>query len=538
MAASCRPVHLFTMADPIQQLCSNGTAEASMAWSDAMSAGDDAVVDATFNATACANASAVAEMTLLGPKTPWLKQLQILTYSLSPQELYIPSLQETPDFFIKPLPLVLVLMVFEAICKCWMGRKEEVQLNNYVVNFNTTAVLDSFTLLMFRGAELVLYNIVYDNFRIFTLPWDSFYTYVFAFIFVDYCAYWYHRESHEIALLWASHEYHHNSEDLNLSVAMRLPFTLRFFKWIFNMPMALIGLPVQTMFAHTQLGFIYNGLNHLSVVPSIGKMFPYVGDVFEYFFVTPKHHRVHHAMNEYAIDTNYGNVLIIFDRIHGTFAEERLDEKLSYGTLTPLDTSSVIQLQHAPFEALWWKAQSMDKFTDKVKTFFYGPGWFPGRPRLGLKEELPDMRGRPKWEVKQPLWVSLYLLMNGVAVFAQYLDKLGTYKVLSDQYKYCVFANIYFSYWALGGLYDYKKWAIWMELLRIVGFLGVQTLSSYPLVVVPHFYTLTLFIACLSLLIFPFVAKHVTERIVSGPSDQELYQKKLERFKYVKPKFE
>lgn len=109
---------------------------------------------------------------------------------------------------------------------------------------------------------------------------------------------------------------------------------------------------------------------------------------------------------------------------------------------------------------------------------------------------------------------------------------------MSDGYKFYYFVNIYFGYYALGGLYDYKKRSVWLEPIRIISFLGLQTVSSYPLIINPMFFKPTLIIACLDVFLFPFVAKHVLSRIASGPSDQEIYMKRLERLKYVKPKVE
>lgn len=505
-----------------------------MSWSDATVS--DAMSDASPVIKACVNASIANATSFFGHRTPWIKQLQILTYTLTPQDLYFATLEETPSFITQPVPLVMVCMILEAIILLFMGRKDDVRVNNYVTNFTSTALQDSFTNFIFRGAELFAYIWVYDNFRLFTMPWDSFYTYVFAMLAVDYFAYWWHRGSHEIALFWAAHEFHHNSEDFNLGVAMRLSYAMRLYKWLFYLPTAIMGLPVSTMWAHAQVGLVFNGFSHFTMVPPLGTVIPVLGDIIEFIFVTPTHHRIHHAMNEYAIDKNYGNVFIIWDRMHGTFVGEKEGEEISYGSLTPLETTSGIQLQNAPFQHLWEKIQSMDTFGDKVRAVFYGPGWFPDRPRLGLREELPDMRGRPKWEMKMPRWFQLYLLVNSLAVFALYIDEANRVKELSDHFKLFCFLNIYCSFWTLGALYDYEKRGIWMELVRLLVFFGCQSFFSIPLIVAPKTYKLSLIIASLDVILFPFVAKHVLNRIASGPSDQELYMKTLERLKYIQPK--
>ena len=98
-----------------------------------------------------------------------------------------------------------------------------------------------------------------------------------------------------MAFLWPAHEFHHSSEDFNTSVAIRLSYHVRLYKWLFLAPLAVLGLPVGVMAAHNQIGAIYNVNCHFSFVPPLGNVLPVVGDIIEYLMMTPTHHKVHHG---------------------------------------------------------------------------------------------------------------------------------------------------------------------------------------------------------------------------------------------------
>lgn len=126
----------------------------------------------------------------------------------------------------------------------------------------------------------------------------------------------------EVNLFWATHQTHHSSEDYNLSVALRQGFFHHYFSWLFYLPLSLI-LPPQIFLIHLQMNLMYQFWIHTQVISHLGP--------FEWIFNTPSHHRVHHGRNAYCIDKNYGGVLIIWDRLFGTFAPERDNEEIAYG---------------------------------------------------------------------------------------------------------------------------------------------------------------------------------------------------------------
>jgi len=135
------------------------------------------------------------------------------------------------------------------------------------------------------------------------------------FMLNEFVYYWFHRVSHEVRFFWATHVNHHSSNKLNFAVATRTPFLNAIYHILFWLPLPLLGFNPIDILAVETISFFFAFVQHTTVIPKLGFL--------EYIFNTPSHHRVHHACNPQYIDKNYGNVLIIFDRLFGTFEEEK-----------------------------------------------------------------------------------------------------------------------------------------------------------------------------------------------------------------------
>ena len=184
---------------------------------------------------------------------------------------------------------------------------------------------------------------------------------VAAFCLYDLCYYCSHRAGHEIKLFWASHVVHHQSEDYNLSTALRQTSSGFLFGWIFYTPLFFIGVPVEMMVTVGALNLIYQFWVHTEHVGELGW--------FEYVFVSPSNHRVHHARNTCYLDRNYGGVFIIWDRLFGTYQRELPSEPCVYGITKPIKSWS-------PIEA--WIHVYRDILSDMVRTRHWGERlWVP-----------------------------------------------------------------------------------------------------------------------------------------------------------------
>ncbi|HEY1797674.1 MAG TPA: sterol desaturase family protein [Stellaceae bacterium] len=181
--------------------------------------------------------------------------------------------------------------------------------------------------------------------RLTTVPLANWSAIVALFIGQDFCYYWFHRASHRVRFFWLSHAVHHSSNEMNLAAAFRIGWTSRLIGTsVFFVPMMWLGFRPGPVFITLNLALLYQFWLHNSWAPKLGPL--------ELVLNTPSHHRVHHAANPEYIDKNYGGVLIVFDRLFGTFAEERDDAPCRYGLVTPLRSDNPIRIAFHEYLAL------------------------------------------------------------------------------------------------------------------------------------------------------------------------------------------
>jgi sterol desaturase/sphingolipid hydroxylase (fatty acid hydroxylase superfamily) len=151
-----------------------------------------------------------------------------------------------------------------------------------------------------------------------------FLAWLFLFFADDFTFYWHHRLSHEVRVLWASHVNHHSSVKMNLGTALRQSWTEQLYKYVWWAWLPLLGFAPLMIFVMQTISLVYQFFQHTELVRKMPK-------VFEWIFNTPSHHRVHHGSNIRYLDQNHAGVLIIWDRLFGTFQEELEEEKVVYG---------------------------------------------------------------------------------------------------------------------------------------------------------------------------------------------------------------
>ena len=210
------------------------------------------------------------------------------------------------------------------------------------------------------------------------MPTDRWWTYALLVLADDLAFYWYHRISHEVRVFWASHVAHHSSTHFNLSTALRQPWvpltTLPF--WA---PLALLGFPPWMIFGMQSVSLIYQFGLHTE---RIGRL----PAPIEFVFNTPSHHRVHHGSQECYLDKNYGGILIIWDRMFGTFAGE--DERVVYGLTKNIDSYNPLVVAFGEYGAIWRDIRATGSWRDRVGYVFGGPGWTPQRRGRGLAHDV------------------------------------------------------------------------------------------------------------------------------------------------------
>jgi sterol desaturase/sphingolipid hydroxylase (fatty acid hydroxylase superfamily) len=170
------------------------------------------------------------------------------------------------------------------------------------------------------------------------LPMGDWRVWVAAFFAVEFTYYWFHRASHRVNWFWATHAVHHSANEMTLPAAIRLGWTGQITGvWVFFLPLILIGFPPIMVAGLLGVNLIYQYTLHTEAV---GKLWAPI----EYAFTTPSHHRAHHASDADWLDTNYGGVLIIFDRMFGTFAAEPEGGGLTYGLVEPLYSNNPVRI--------------------------------------------------------------------------------------------------------------------------------------------------------------------------------------------------
>ncbi|XP_035232231.1 alkylglycerol monooxygenase-like, partial [Stegodyphus dumicola] len=301
----------------------------------------------------------------------------------------------------------MILFVLEAAVAAYL-KKPVFRVNDSIVSVSQ-GLLQQISFIAFRGIQHAAYFFIYAHWRLVTLPWNSIWTWWLCFLAEDFTFYWLHRACHEINILWAAHQVHHSSEDFNLSTALRQSVLQYYSIWLFYLPWAFF-IPPSVYLVHNQLNLLYQAMLHTQVIRSLGPL--------EYVLNTASHHRVHHGKNRYCIDKNYGGVLIIWDRIFGTFEAEK--EEVVYGLTHPVNSFEPIYIQLHHYMHICKTAWNMKGFKNKIYVIIKGPGWSPGKPWRGCIEDVPDAKAPDvKYDPHVPLTYKLYAVLHlGVLLLA------------------------------------------------------------------------------------------------------------------------
>lgn len=216
------------------------------------------------------------------------------------------------------------------------------------------------------------------------MPADQPYTYLLLFLADDIFFYWYHRTHHEIRLLWAQHVVHHSSRHFNLSTALRqqwVPMT----ELPFLIPLALLGFSPVMIVGMQAVSLIYQYWIHTETIEKLPRW-------YEFIFNTPSHHRVHHGANHQYLDRNYGGVLIIWDRLFGSFEPE--GEKVVYGLTKNIHSFNPLRVFSHEWVAIWKDMRAGGSWRRRLGYVFRGPGWTPdgAEDRRELERERSGFR--------------------------------------------------------------------------------------------------------------------------------------------------
>jgi len=264
-------------------------------------------------------------------------------------------------------PVFLLLIAIELAFGLARGRNT--YRWNDALNSIGLGIMSQVTGVFGRVLRIGIYAAAYEQVALWRLPADAVWVWVLALVAYDFCYYWNHRLGHTCALFWAAHAVHHQSEDYNLSTALRQTSSGFLFSWVFYLPMALAGFPPTVFAVVALIDLLYQYWVHTQQIGKLGW--------FDRWFCSPSNHRVHHAVNDRYLDRNYGGIWVVWDRLFGTFVEEDAHEPIVYGTRSPLRSWNPLWANLEVYVALAQDCRHASSWADRLRVWFMPPGWRP-----------------------------------------------------------------------------------------------------------------------------------------------------------------
>lgn len=361
------------------------------------------------------------------------------------------------ELILLAIPFFFLLIFIELAYGLLRGNNTY-RLNDSInsISMGSLSRLQGLVVLGFSGS---LYEIIIAKYQLTQLADDALWVWVSCFILYDLAYYWKHRFGHEVALFWGSHVAHHQSEDYNLSTALRQT-SIDFYSFLFYLPFFFLGFPAEILFTVVSLNLIYQFWVHTEHIPKLGPI--------EWLFVTPSNHRVHHARNKIYVDKNYGGVFILWDRIFGSFQDELTEETVVFGLRKPLNSWNPIWANVHVYWRLTVDFFAMPGIANKLRLLFKPPGWraegLQSHCKLGT--ETVDLTARFDPAISQfglvytffqflfTVVLSLAVLLNSASLSHSLVSLAGVY--------------LFFSFFVAGALLESKEFAVTLEIVRLV----------------------------------------------------------------------
>ena len=317
-------------------------------------------------------------------------------------------------------PVFLLLIAIE-LAVGWRRQRNTYRLADAVSSISLGA-LSQTSAVFTRLLRIGIYTALFEHVALWRNDafWTSLPGWLLALVFYDFCYYWLHRMGHESAVLWAAHAVHHQSQDYNLSTALRQTSSGALLGWVFYVPMALAGVPPLVFGVVALIDLLYQFWVHTEQVGRLGW--------FDRWFCSPSNHRVHHAVNDAYLDKNYGGILILWDRMFGTFKDEDAQEKCVYGTRGLLNSWDPLWANAQVYAGLVHDSWHARSWLDKLKVWIQPPGWRPADvaerfPKPAFSMAQMQLYHPPMSRAVQRFaLVQFALLLTGVAAFLWQAD--------------------------------------------------------------------------------------------------------------------
>lgn len=356
------------------------------------------------------------------------------------------------------IPGFFVLIGIELLVAKWRGR--DVYYANDAINSLGLGMVSQIVGVFTKVFAIGIYGWCANHLALWTLPADRIGVWVSGLLFYDLLYYWLHRMGHEVNVLWAAHVVHHQSESYNLTTALRQTGSGFLLGWLFYLPMALLGYPTQVFAVIALIDLLYQFWVHTEMVGRLGW--------FDRVFCSPSNHRAHHAVNDRYLDRNYGGILIVWDRLFGTFVEENDEDPPVYGTRSPLQSWNPLWANVDVYGAMLKDSWHACHWLDKLRVWIKPPGWRPADVAERFPKAAFDMAharyNPPISPVLKAYCVVQFALLLLVGV--NFLDGAPALPFM-QAVAYAMY--LVYSLWVIGFLMEGRGVGMGLEMLRTAG---------------------------------------------------------------------
>lgn len=350
---------------------------------------------------------------------------------------------------------VAIFFVLLEIAACFLFKRKYIHFQEAIANFGTALGNQTTNLLVAAGVYSV-YGWLHHNYRIGGHIEMNPLNFILLLLGVDFIFYWVHRWGHEMKIMWAAHSPHHSAEEMNFFVALRASVTQRLFSFFFFWPLTIIGFTPFDIYTMTALHLFISFLHHTEFIPKLWKP-------IEFIFTTPSHHRVHHGVNYRYLDKNYGEFLIIWDRMFGTFAEEK--EKVVYGMYSHPQSFNPIKINFHYYQVIFSEMLKVRGLWNKLRIWFMPLSWSPDGAKP-LPPEITEQNQR-RYESVMFAGGKAYLVVHAILTAGLMLLVISPKSPLSYEMKWVGAALLWHSIINWSGILEAKRWLMWSEILRL-----------------------------------------------------------------------
>lgn len=357
------------------------------------------------------------------------------------------------------IPIFFILIGIELLIQRF-SHKKLYRLQDALTNISC-GITQQLSGLFLRILAIGVYQVVFHYFSLFTLERTWLY-WIALFLLVDLAYYWAHRMSHEVNLFWGGHVVHHQSEDYNLSVALRQSSFQVVWTFAFSLPIAVLGFNTIDFALMSAFNTLYQFWIHTETINKMGW--------FEKVFNTPSHHRVHHGRDPKYIDKNHAGTLIIWDKMFGTFQEE--EERPTYGITKPINSWNPLWANFSHYADMAREIKQIPVWTDRVKYIFAKPGWLPDY--MGGYRAAPevDKSQYKKFDTPSHYALNFYVMFQYLVVLVATSIFLFNQDNFNLTERVVITSLIIILIVNCSALFENRQWVWWLELVRIIVYSG------------------------------------------------------------------